>query len=96
VGAEGIARTALALGDPRVVARCGLLWTDGTRRVRVEGVTEGTLVLPPRGAGGFGWDPVFQPTGEPFTYGELAPAAKDRLGHRGRAWRALLAALDLP
>lgn len=93
VGAAGVAQTALALGDPRATARCALLWTDGTSSVMAQGETHGTLVLPARGSGGFGWDPVFQPQGESRTYGELAAAEKDHLGHRGRAWRALLAAL---
>jgi non-canonical purine NTP pyrophosphatase (RdgB/HAM1 family) len=92
-GAEGIARAAHALGDPRATARCALLWTDGGRTVVGEGSTAGALVLPGRGSGGFGWDPVFQPAGESRTYGELPAADKDRLGHRGRAWRALLAQL---
>lgn len=93
VGAEGIARTAHALGEPRAAARCMLLWTDGTSTVTASGATYGTLVLPPRGGGGFGWDPVFLPDGEARTYGELPPGEKDRIGHRGRAWRALLARL---
>ena len=92
VGPAGIARTALALGDARVTARCALLWTDGEREVIGEGTTEGTLVLP-RGAGGFGWDPAFLPAGEERTYGELPATDKDRLGHRGRAWRDLLGKL---
>jgi XTP/dITP diphosphohydrolase len=92
VGAEGIARTALALGEPGVTARCALLWTDGQTELIGEGATEGTLV-PSRGGEGFGWDPVFLPVGEERTYGELPPAEKDRLGHRGRAWRDLLAKL---
>ncbi|MCL4839783.1 MAG: non-canonical purine NTP pyrophosphatase [Thermoanaerobaculia bacterium] len=93
VGAEGIARTALALGEARVEARCALLWLDGEREILAEGSTHGRLVLPGRGRRGFGWDPVFQPDGEERTYGELAPEEKDVLGHRGRAWRALLAEL---
>ncbi len=96
VGAEGIARTALALGEPRAVARCALLWTDGASTVIGEGGAEGTLVLPARGAGGFGWDPVFQPSGQSRTYAELSAAEKDLLGHRGRAWRDLLAKLAAP
>ena len=93
VGAEGIARCALALGDARVTARCALAAFDGERAVEAAGETAGTLVLPPRGARGFGWDPVFVPDGETRTYGELSEAEKDRLGHRGKAWRALLAQL---
>ncbi|MEO7794248.1 MAG: non-canonical purine NTP pyrophosphatase, partial [Thermoanaerobaculia bacterium] len=52
------------------------------------------LVLPPRGERGFGWDPVFRPAGEARTFGELPEAEKDRLGHRGRAWRDLLVELQ--
>ncbi|MCZ6508443.1 MAG: non-canonical purine NTP pyrophosphatase, partial [Acidobacteria bacterium] len=68
----------------------------GEREVAAEGVTAGTLVLPPRGEHGFGWDPVFLPDGESRTYGELADADKDRLSHRGRAWRRLAEDLAAP
>jgi inosine triphosphate pyrophosphatase len=94
VGAEGIARTALALGDPRAKAVCLLMWTDGQRTVLARGETAGDLVLPPRGPNGFGWDPVFRPEGKIRTYGELPDDEKDRVGHRGRAWRDLLAKLQ--
>lgn len=93
VGAEGIARAAIALGDPRARAICLLAWTDGERTVFGRGETTGELVLPPRGGRGFGWDPVFQPDGETRTYGELHDAEKDAIGHRGRAWRDLLGRL---
>ena len=93
VGAAGIARTALASGEPRAKAVCLLLWTDGRHTVLARGETSGDLVLPPRGANGFGWDPVFQPAGDTRTYGELPDEEKDRIGHRGRAWRDLLGRL---
>jgi non-canonical purine NTP pyrophosphatase (RdgB/HAM1 family) len=93
---EGIARTAKALGDDRVEARCALLYKERAREVLAEGATHGRLVLPGRGSGGFGWDPVFLPDGESLTYGELPSAEKDRIGHRGRAWRALAARIDEP
>jgi len=93
VGAEGIARTAIALGNPRARAVCLLMWTDGLQTVLARGETGGDLVLPPRGSNGFGWDPVFRPEGKIRTYGELSDNEKDRVGHRGRAWRDLLARL---
>jgi non-canonical purine NTP pyrophosphatase (RdgB/HAM1 family) len=96
MGAEGIARTAGALGDRRARAVCLLAWTDGERLVVGRGETRGELVLPSRGANGFGWDPVFQPEGESRTYGELTEDEKDALGHRGKAWRDLLARLEAP
>lgn len=93
VGPEGIARTAHALGEPGAVARCCLLLLDGEREVIGLGHTTGRLVSPPRGDDGFGWDPVFQPDGHDLTYAELGTAIKDEIGHRGRAWRDLVAKL---
>jgi len=90
VGPEGVARAAIALGDERATARCALLLLDSERRIVVEGVTTGHLVLPARGDQGFGWDPVFVPEGENRSYAELEPEDKDRLSHRGRAWCELL------
>jgi non-canonical purine NTP pyrophosphatase (RdgB/HAM1 family) len=92
VGAEGIARTALALGEPRARAVSLLAWTDGTHVVLGRGETEGEIVAP-RGANGFGFDPVFLPDGSERTFGEMAAEEKDRFSHRGKAWRDLLAAL---
>lgn len=94
VGPEGIARTAISLGEPRATARCAVLFTDGEREVIGMGEDHGRLVLPPRGDHGFGWDPVFQPIGHDATYAELGMDAKDATGHRGRAWRDLVAKLE--
>ncbi len=54
-----------------------------------EGVSEGLLVTKPRGTGGFGYDPIFVPAGWDRTMAELRPDEKDRISHRGRAFRAL-------
>ena len=59
-----------------------------------KGAVEGTIVEPPRGEGGFGYDPVFQPAGLTQTFGELAPEEKNRLSHRATAIRLLKRALD--
>lgn len=94
VGAEGIARTAHALGDSRAIARCALLYRDAERSVVAEGNTPGTLVLPGRGGHGFGWDPVFLPDGESRTFAELEGREKDAFSHRGKAWRELMPRLE--
>ena len=49
----------------------------------------GTLTRAPRGSNGFGYDPIFVPEGRCDTTAELAPAEKDAISHRGRAFRAI-------
>jgi XTP/dITP diphosphohydrolase len=68
-----------------------VLVRPGGDSVLATGVVAGQLVWPPRGASGHGFDPMFQPMGMALTFGECPPAAKDALGHRGRALRALCA-----
>ncbi|MFG1702962.1 RdgB/HAM1 family non-canonical purine NTP pyrophosphatase [Nonomuraea sp. M3C6] len=55
----------------------------------VEGVLQGRLVTTPRGANGFGYDPIFVPDGEDRTTAEMPAEEKDAISHRGRAFRAL-------
>jgi XTP/dITP diphosphohydrolase len=70
--------------------RCiaAIAWPDG-RHLHAEGVCEGTLVGKRRGAGGFGYDPIFVPVGWDQTMAELTADQKDRISHRGRAFRGL-------
>ena len=67
---------------------CVARFPDGSERVG-EGVLEGTIALAPRGAHGFGYDPVFEVAGLGRTLAELDQAAKNALSHRARAARAL-------
>ncbi|WP_395670463.1 RdgB/HAM1 family non-canonical purine NTP pyrophosphatase [Phenylobacterium sp.] len=67
-------------------------WPDGPAVV-VEGRVDGTLVFPPRGARGFGYDPIFLPDGENLTFGEMEPTRKDAMSHRALAFAKLKAAL---
>jgi XTP/dITP diphosphohydrolase len=74
--------------------RCVLaLAREGETLGTFEGIIEGTIVDQPHGAGGFGYDPVFQPTGLAETFGELSAAEKNRISHRARAIRLLRAKL---
>jgi len=66
-----------------------VLYFPGGEHLSVEGECEGTIVREPRGEGGFGYDPVFQPRGYQLTFAQLAPEEKDALSHRGRALRKL-------
>jgi len=65
-----------------------LAFTDG-RELHAEGTSEGILEPKPRGARGFGYDPIFVPGGGDRTMAELTDEEKDRISHRGRAFRAL-------
>jgi XTP/dITP diphosphohydrolase len=65
-----------------------LAFPDG-RELHAEGICEGTLVGKPRGTSGFGYDPIFVPEGWDRTMAELSDEEKDRISHRGRAFRAL-------
>ena len=67
-------------------------WPDGPCVV-VQGEVHGQLTFPPRGDRGFGYDPLFIPTGGDQTFGEMEPAAKDAISHRTVAFAKLRAAL---
>ncbi len=66
-----------------------LAWPDGHTE-SWEGRVDGTLVWPPRGENGFGYDPMFLAVGETRTYGELSFAEKQADNHRARAFRQLV------
>ena len=99
VGVEGIARLGDALGDDRAVAACALVYKFGPGpedRVTATVEVPGRLAHPPRGLGGFGWDPAFQPDGHDRTLGEMSDEEKDRVGARGQVWRKLADLLARP
>jgi XTP/dITP diphosphohydrolase len=62
---------------------------SGESRV-AEGLLSGRLISTPRGANGFGYDPVFVPDADTRTTAELSPQEKDAISHRGRAFNALV------
>ncbi len=72
----------------RFVCAAALVLPGGAEQV-TEGVLDGSLTREPRGSNGFGYDPIFVPTGGELTTAELSAADKDKISHRGRALRAL-------
>lgn len=70
-------------------------WPDGANAV-FEGRVHGTLVWPPRGERGFGYDPMFLADGETLTFGEMDPDAKHAISHRARAFARFVAACLTP
>jgi XTP/dITP diphosphohydrolase len=73
---------------------CALVYVDPERELTrtFEGECRGVVAAEPRGAGGFGYDPAFEPRSAPgSTMAELSDSDKDAISHRGEAVRALLA-----
>jgi XTP/dITP diphosphohydrolase len=71
--------------------RCALAFVaPGTGPRTVEGVCLGTILEEPRGMGGFGYDPVFLPTGYDTTLAEMDLSLKNRISHRGRGMQEML------
>ncbi|MBL8807256.1 MAG: RdgB/HAM1 family non-canonical purine NTP pyrophosphatase [Rhodospirillales bacterium] len=75
----------------KFVSVLALAWPDGDVEL-FRGEVEGTLVWPPRGTRGFGYDPVFVPAGHSVTFGEMDPALKHTMSHRAVAFAKFKAA----
>jgi XTP/dITP diphosphohydrolase len=71
------------------VCALAITWPDGHSEV-FEGEVAGTLVWPPRGEKGFGYDPMFLADGDIDTYGEIDPAKKHQNSHRSRAFEKFI------
>ncbi|NYT40640.1 RdgB/HAM1 family non-canonical purine NTP pyrophosphatase [Sphingomonas sp. R-74633] len=78
--------------DAHFVCALALAWPDGHVEW-FEGRVDGTLVWPPRGNQGFGYDPAFLPDGHQQTFGEMEPSAKHAMSHRADAFRQLVGAV---
>lgn len=79
--------------DRRARYVCVAAYVDERGELSCRGEADGTILTEPRGHGGFGYDPYFYSSELGATFAEAAPVAKDRISHRGRAFRALLNAL---
>jgi XTP/dITP diphosphohydrolase len=95
---ELLLRELAGLPQERRTARyhCVLVWVrdpEDLQPIIATGVWEGRVLTAPRGTGGFGYDPIFQPEGYELSAAQLPAAEKNVLSHRAQAARALLAAL---
>ncbi len=80
--------------DDRANFTCALaLGLPGGGAQVFEGRVFGTVVWPPRGTHGFGYDPIFVPHGFRETFGEMEPARKHAMSHRARAFDKLMRAV---
>ena len=83
-------------GQRRACYRCVLVFVRAAADpdpIVTVGVWAGRVLTAPRGAGGFGYDPLFQPDGCELSAAQLPAAQKNAVSHRAQALRALLAAL---
>ncbi|MFT5539885.1 MAG: XTP/dITP diphosphohydrolase [Alphaproteobacteria bacterium] len=91
---DRIERELATTGDTdhraRFVCALSLAWPDDHVET-VEGEVHGRLTFPPRGAQGFGYDPIFIADGHKQTFGEMDPAAKHAISHRADAFAKLVA-----
>lgn len=95
-----MARVHSELGDAvdrsaSFVCVLALAWPDGHVET-FEGSVAGEIVWPPRGARGFGYDPIFRPTGDDRTFGEFDPTEKHAISHRAIAFGKMLEACFTP
>lgn len=68
-----------------------LAWPDEHLEL-FHGTCDGSIVWPPRGSGGHGYDPCFQPEGDTRTTAQMTDAEKNAISHRGRAFRMMVEA----
>lgn len=89
-----MARIAQELGDnpdrtAHFTCALSMAWPDGHCET-VVGEIHGSLVFPPAGSHGFGYDPIFRAAGHARTFGEMQPAEKHAISHRSVAFQKLL------
>lgn len=92
LGTEGICRLMQGEKDRTVTVVTFFGYYDGSEYHGFAGEVVGVIPQTPRGAGGFGWDPIFQPLGSDKTFAEMMPEEKDRVSMRRRALERLRAA----
>lgn len=82
VGNDGLYKMAETFRNYNATAKVIIGYSNSAGEISFfEGDTKGTIVSP-RGDGGFGWDPIFQPEGYDKTFGELTPEEKNSFSMR--------------
>ena len=93
-GGKGLAAIAYALNNRSARAQCCVAYWDGEHGHVFNGECAGEILVEARGKATFGWDAWFQPKGSSKTYAEMSDGEKDRVSHRGEAYRKLAAHLQ--
>ncbi|WP_250122237.1 RdgB/HAM1 family non-canonical purine NTP pyrophosphatase [Chroococcidiopsis sp. CCMEE 29] len=98
--AERISRLLEELGDEpnrqaQFVCAVAIASPDGVIVLQTEGICRGEILHTPRGAGGFGYDPIFYVPAYKMTFAEMTPELKREISHRGQAFQRLLPQLAI-
>ena len=80
--------------EARFVCVIAVARPNGTIAIQTEGVCAGRILHAPRGASGFGYDPIFYVPDQRLTFAEMTPELKHTISHRGRAFHSLLPQLQ--
>lgn len=91
---DELQRVGLANRNARFVAAIAIAEADGTIKKVLTGVCEGRIARAPRGTGGFGYDPIFIPSGFDLTFAELSDQLKNKISHRALALKQVRAYLQ--
>ncbi|WP_323757833.1 RdgB/HAM1 family non-canonical purine NTP pyrophosphatase [Roseivirga sp.] len=83
---EGLGTVA----DRSAKFRTVITYIENSEPIQFEGIVEGEITKEVSGQGGFGYDPIFQPTGYDKTFGELSSEIKNSISHRKRAFDKLI------
>jgi inosine triphosphate pyrophosphatase len=95
MGTAGLVKLLAGFEDKKATALCTMGYCEGPGHpvVIIKGECRGTIVSP-RGAGNFGWDPIFQPDeGQGKTFAEMPGEEKNKISHRSKAVKQLIAHL---
>ena len=92
IGIDGILKLMLGVKNRKATFRSAIaLFHPELDEIKVfEGHVEGVISMEKRGAGGFGFDPIFIPRGESRTFAEMSLEEKNRYSHRARAVKKML------
>ena len=92
---ERLMREMAGMTDRAARFRCTMVLAEnGVTLASFEGSVEGSIIAERRGSGGFGYDPLFVPTGHEGTFSELGDDVKNQLSHRARALAKVVAWLE--
>jgi non-canonical purine NTP pyrophosphatase (RdgB/HAM1 family) len=92
-GGRGLAAIAYSLNNRAARAQCCVGYWNGSETRLFTGEVSGEILIEPRGERHFGWDAWFLPEGSSKTFAEMDSEEKDRISHRGFAYRQLAAHL---